>query len=131
MNATLASMGQTCLVDFGVQFTKDLLSMFYIMSFNETTKDSIHDVPNYEVMLFPIIGILIMAEQLIRLYQSKELSRFEDCVINVGSAFIFTLARVFLYVMVIELFDYIHRNHAIIHLPLHSPWTWLFFTADG
>lgn len=86
-------LGHTCLVDYSIQMGKDFASMFYIMSPNETTQDSIHDVPNYEVMLFPIIGALIMIEQLIRVYQHKDMSRFEDCVINVGSAFIFTLAR--------------------------------------
>lgn len=94
MNETMATgLGQACLVDFSIQMAKDMASMFYIMSPNETTKDSIHDVPNYEVMLFPMIGLLILLEQIIRVFQNKDMSRLEDCVINVGSAFIFTLAR--------------------------------------
>lgn len=57
--------------------------------------------------------------------QRKDITRFQDIVINSGSAFIFTLTRVFLLTIVIKIFTFLHENYRIVDLPLHSVWTWL------
>lgn len=57
--------------------------------------------------------------------QRKDITRFSDIVVNTGSAFIFTLTRVFLLTIVINIFSFLHENYRIVDLPLHSVWTWL------
>ncbi|CAG2119474.1 unnamed protein product [Medioppia subpectinata] len=67
-NLTAATMGQ-CLKDTTIRGIKDFLSLFYIMSSYETTYDNAIDVPDYEVNLTFVIGLLVLLEQVIRYFQ--------------------------------------------------------------
>ncbi|XP_054159283.1 alkylglycerol monooxygenase-like [Oppia nitens] len=124
-NGTLTTSIGLCAKDASVQVIKDFLSLFYIMSPMETTKDNPYDVPDYEVTLTPVVGILVLLEQLIRYFQRKDLSRFQDYIINAGSAIIFTLMRVFLLTTSVTIFTLIYENYRLLDLPLHSVWTWI------
>ncbi|CAG2176432.1 unnamed protein product, partial [Oppiella nova] len=96
-NLTVTTMGH-CVKDTSVQVIKDFLSLFYIMSPYETSYDNAIDVPDYEVNsvigLTPVVGFLVILEQVIRYFQRQDLTRFQDYVINAGSAILFTLMRI-------------------------------------
>ena len=47
-NGTLTTVGQ-CFKDTAVKAVSDFLSLFYILSPTETTKEDAYDVPDYEV----------------------------------------------------------------------------------
>ncbi|XP_054158433.1 alkylglycerol monooxygenase-like [Oppia nitens] len=117
--------GQQCARDGAERFVEQLFSLFYILSPSATTYDSPYQVPDYEVALIPAIGLLMILEQIFRFFQHKQFSRFPDFVVNVGSSLIFTLARVFLLTVVINIFIWLYDNYRIVDLPLHSVWTWL------
>ncbi|CAG2108540.1 unnamed protein product, partial [Medioppia subpectinata] len=124
-NSVAMTSGQKCLSDGLDRFAEQFLSLFYIISPMETTRDDPYLVPDYEVALIPAIGLLLVIEQVIRFFQRKQLSRFPDLVINTGSALIFTLARVFLLSLVITIFTWLYTNYRVVDLPLHSVWTWV------
>ncbi|CAG2178431.1 unnamed protein product, partial [Oppiella nova] len=109
-----------CIKDTAVIFTEQLLSLFYILSPLEHTKDNANDVPNYEVALFPVAGLLVVVEQIIRLIKKHPVSRFQDLIINTGSLLLFTLSRALLLGVVVIVFSWIHNNFRIVDLPLHS-----------
>lgn len=124
-NASLELLGRRCLVDMTISGVKDFASLFYLFDIHDSIKETAEEVPNYEILLFPAISALILIEQLIRLVQRKELTRFEDGVINVGSSLLFSLCRIFLYVAVVKAFDFLYSNYRIVDLPLHSVATWV------
>ena len=68
--------------------------------------------------------ILILMEQIIRIFQGKNLIRFPDIVTNVGSGVFFLFARAITLSIIIHLYLYIYKNYRIIDLPLHSIFTW-------
>ena len=125
LNASLSQLGRHCLVDVTSQGLKDFASLFYLFDIHDSIKETAEEVPNYEILLFPSIAALILFEQLLRVLQRKELTRFEDGVINIGSSLLFSLCRIFLYVVVVKAFDFLYSNYRIVDLPLHSVTTWL------
>ena len=52
--------------------------MFYYIKPNSSIFMNVDDVPNYEVQIFPIFGLLIFIEQIIRFCQKKRFSRLSD-----------------------------------------------------
>ena len=54
-SATFGTMAQTCAVDLFSQSTKEFLSLFYIMDIKESIKDSVDDVPNFEIVVSPFL----------------------------------------------------------------------------
>lgn len=123
----LLSVGQ-CLAALPAQALKDFSSLIYLLKVAGSIKEHAEGVPNYEILLFPAILLLAFFEQLVRLLRRQELSRFEEVLINVGSALLFSFARFFLYVRVFQAFDYLHSNFRLLDLPqcaLHSVSSWL------
>nr|XP_027197528.1 alkylglycerol monooxygenase-like [Dermatophagoides pteronyssinus] len=114
-----------CLKDGTIEAGKDLASMFYLMPVHETIKDDIYDVTNYEVKLIPLIAFMVAIEQIIRIIMRKNMSRFEDCIINIASSLVFTLTRVMMFTIVLRIYSWIYANYALVNLPLHSATTWI------
>ncbi|KAH7637081.1 alkylglycerol monooxygenase-like protein 2 [Dermatophagoides farinae] len=114
-----------CLKDGGIEAGKDIASIFYLMPIHDTIKDDIYDVTNYEVKLIPVIALMVTIEQIIRIIMRKQLSRFEDCFINIASSLVFTLTRVVMFTIVLRIYSWLYTNYALVHLPLHSASTWI------
>ncbi|KAI2805374.1 hypothetical protein BLOT_004370 [Blomia tropicalis] len=93
--------------------------MFYYIKPNSSLYMSVDDVPNYEVQIFPIFGLLMMIEQAIR-FLSKE----TDVVVNVGAGLVFVAVRVMLLGIIMKLFYFMYDNYRIIDLPKHCVSTW-------
>ena len=50
-------------------------------------------IDNFEIKFIPVVIFLLIVEQLIRLFERKDLSRFQDIAINFGASLIFILSR--------------------------------------
>lgn len=70
-------------------------------------------------------SVFIILEQIIRIYQRKDLTRLQDFVTNLGSTIIFLFSRILFLGVMIHVYIYLYNNFRIIDLPFHSIWTWL------
>ena len=69
-------------------------------------------------------GVFLVVEQIIRIYQRKDLTRIQDLITNTGSAIIFLFSRVLFLGMMIHVYVYLYDHYRIVDMPLHSFWTW-------
>jgi len=99
--------------------------LFYLITPNSSTFSTPHDVPNYEVQIFPAFGLLISIEQIIRFFQRKRASRMSDLVLNMGAGLLFVVMRVLLLGTVLRLFYFLYDNYRIIDLPKTCISTWI------
>nr|XP_027194714.1 alkylglycerol monooxygenase-like [Dermatophagoides pteronyssinus]XP_027194715.1 alkylglycerol monooxygenase-like [Dermatophagoides pteronyssinus] len=98
--------------------------MFYYVKPNSSIFMSVDEVPNYEVQIFPIFGVLVIIEQMIRLMQRKRFSRLSDVIVNIGAGLVFVAVRVALLGVVLKLFYFLYDNYRIVDLPKNCVSTW-------
>ncbi|OTF74975.1 hypothetical protein BLA29_010780, partial [Euroglyphus maynei] len=106
-----------CTSLMGQGLVEQLGWMFYYVKPNSSIFMSVDEVPNYEVQIFPIFGVLVIIEQMIRLMQRKRFSRLSDVIINIGAGLIFVAVRVALLGVVLKLFYFLYDNYRIVDLP--------------
>ncbi|CAG2173871.1 unnamed protein product [Oppiella nova] len=126
-NETSLTMGSVseCLWDGVYRFIELVLSLFYIMVPQRYTYDDPYQVPDYEVTVIPAIAFIFTIELVTRFVQRKQFPRYPDMIINIWSALINTLARIFLLTIIISIYTWLYTNYRIVDLPLHSVWTWI------
>ena len=76
------------------------------------------------IQIFPIFGLLLLIEQIIRFCQKKRFSRLSDVVVNIGAGLIFVACRVMLLGIIMKLFYFLYDNYRIVDLPKHCVSTW-------
>ncbi|XP_054164701.1 alkylglycerol monooxygenase-like [Oppia nitens] len=109
------------LLDGGIE---QLGWMFYLISPNKSLFNTPHEVPNYEVQIFPIFTLFMVIEQIIRFFQRKRASRVTDILINLGAGLLFVVARVLLLGTVLSIFYFLYDNYRIVDLPPTCISTW-------
>lgn len=67
--------------------------MFYLISPWSSAYESPHQVPNYEVAVFPAISILVGLEQFYKLITGKKNNKLNDIIVNMGAGYLFVLMR--------------------------------------
>ncbi|KAF7488343.1 Alkylglycerol monooxygenase [Sarcoptes scabiei] len=114
----------SCLSLMGRGLLEQLGWMFYYIKPKNSLFMSVDEVPNYEVQIFPIFGVLMVIEQIIRLLQRKRFSRLSDVIVNTGAGLVFVALRVALLGVVLKLFYFLYDNYRLVDLPKNCISTW-------
>ncbi|XP_028927078.1 alkylglycerol monooxygenase isoform X1 [Ornithorhynchus anatinus] len=108
-----------------ISFSQGIRMMFYVMKPNETSFQSIEEVPDYVKKATPFFISLLLLEFLVSwIHQGKPASRVDDALTSLSAGVLSRLPSLFFRSFEISSYIYIWENFRLFGLPWDSPWTW-------
>lgn len=99
--------------------------LFYLVSPNETSFETIAEVPEYVNQAAPYFFICILLENLILLAKGKSLMRPNDGFNSIAHGLISTFHGLLIRSTEVAAFIWVHEHWCVYRLPWDSAWTWL------
>eukprot|EP00057_Strongylocentrotus_purpuratus_P009087 XP_011663561.1 PREDICTED: alkylglycerol monooxygenase-like [Strongylocentrotus purpuratus] len=101
--------------------------MFYAVTPNETSFQTLDEVPEYiiEAASFFIISVII-EEIYLRFKDGGKEDRFADSITSMIAGMFMVITGLFTKAMELGIYVYVFENFCIYELPWDSPWTWFF-----
>eukprot|EP00057_Strongylocentrotus_purpuratus_P031413 XP_784522.1 PREDICTED: alkylglycerol monooxygenase [Strongylocentrotus purpuratus] len=114
-------------VIFKVDGATGVRRMFYAVTPNETSFETLDEVPKYIVEAAPFFMISVIIEEIYLRYQDggKE-DRFADGITSMIAGMFMIITGLFTKAMELGIYVYVFENFCIYELPWDSPWTWFF-----
>ncbi|EFB24775.1 hypothetical protein PANDA_005666, partial [Ailuropoda melanoleuca] len=108
-----------------VSVSQGIRMMFYMMKPNETSFQTLEEVPDYVKQATPFFISLILLELVISWFlKGKPPGRLDDALTSISAGIFSRLPSLFSRSIELTTYIYIWENYRLISLPWHSPWTW-------
>ncbi|KAG8200882.1 hypothetical protein JTE90_015786 [Oedothorax gibbosus] len=98
--------------------------LFYVVSPNRTSFETIEEVPDYTVQVIPYFLALLAVEQLYLKFKKKRTMRVNDAIGSVSQGVLSEISRIILQSWKLAAYIYIYTHWRVIDLPWNSLWTW-------
>ncbi|XP_075908581.1 alkylglycerol monooxygenase [Petromyzon marinus] len=98
--------------------------MFYALSPNESSFETLHEVPNYVAQAVPYFWAMILLEVTLCWYKGTRLPRVNDTVSSVSAGMLSQLAKLLTRSVELSAFIFVHDRYRVASLPWDSPLTW-------
>nr|XP_004652903.2 alkylglycerol monooxygenase [Jaculus jaculus] len=116
-----------------VSVSQGVRMMFYMMKPNETSFQTIEEVPDYVKKATPFFISLMLLELTVSwIFRGKPPGRLDDALTSMSAGVLSQLPRLFFRSIEVTTYIYIWENYRLFDLPWDSPWTWYltFFGVD-
>ncbi|XP_039718368.1 alkylglycerol monooxygenase isoform X3 [Pteropus medius] len=108
-----------------VSVSQGVRMMFYMMKPNETSFQTLEEVPDYVKKATPFFISLMLLELVVSwIRKRKPPSRLDDALTSISAGVLSRLPRLFTRSIELTSYTYIWENHRLISLPWDSLWTW-------
>ncbi|XP_057160513.1 alkylglycerol monooxygenase isoform X9 [Ursus arctos] len=108
-----------------VSVSQGIRMMFYMMKPNETSFQTLEEVPDYVKQATPFFISLILLELVVSwILKGKPPGRLDDALTSISAGIFSRLPSLFSRSIELTTYIYIWENYRLISLPWHSPWTW-------
>ncbi|KAK7088891.1 alkylglycerol monooxygenase-like [Littorina saxatilis] len=106
--------------------------LFYLVTPNETSFESLEEVPEYVNEAAPYFLISVVLENLIMLAKGKSLMRCNDAWNSMAHGVISTLHGLLMRGTELAAYIWFYQRFCLYELPWNSPWTWIlcFLATD-
>lgn len=99
--------------------------MFYMLQPNETSFQSLEEVPDYVKQATPIFISLILLELVVSwIRRGKPPGRLDDALTSMSAGVLSRLPGLFFRSIEVTSYVYVWENYRLCSLPWDSPWTW-------
>ncbi|KAK3106255.1 hypothetical protein FSP39_016156 [Pinctada imbricata] len=102
-----------------------LRRLVYLVSPNETSFETVEDVPKYVDEAIPFFVALMLLEIPILLVKGKKLPRFNDGFSSIANGLLSLLHNLLFRSVELATYIWVFERFNIVQLPWDSPWTWL------
>ncbi|XP_036912152.1 alkylglycerol monooxygenase isoform X3 [Sturnira hondurensis] len=108
-----------------VSVSQGIRMMFYMMKPNETSFQTLEEVPDYVKKATPFFISLMLLELVVSwLRKGKPPGRLDDALTSISAGVLSRLPSLFSRSIELTSYIYIWENYRLISLPWDSPWTW-------
>ncbi|KAM5271804.1 alkylglycerol monooxygenase [Ctenodactylus gundi] len=108
-----------------VSVSQGVRILFYIMKPNETSFQTLEEVPDYVKQATPFFISLILLELVVSwLRKGKPPGRVDDALTSMSAGVMSRLPGLFFRSIEVTSYVYIWENYRLFTLPWDSPWTW-------
>ncbi|XP_006832354.1 PREDICTED: alkylglycerol monooxygenase [Chrysochloris asiatica] len=108
-----------------VSISQGVRAMFYLMKPNETSFQTLEEVPNYVEKATPLFISLMILELIISwLHKGKLPGRLDDVLASLSAGVLSQLPSLLFRSIELTSYVYIWENYRLFNLPWDSPWTW-------
>ncbi|KFM59213.1 Alkylglycerol monooxygenase, partial [Stegodyphus mimosarum] len=105
-------------------FLERLGYLFYIVSPNKTSFETVEEVPDYVPQVVPHFLLLFLLEIFISAYKKKSAVRVNDAIGSISQGMLQQLSNVLFRGIQLVAYTYIYNNWRLVTLPWNSIWTW-------
>uniref|UniRef100_A0AC35G608 Fatty acid hydroxylase domain-containing protein n=1 Tax=Panagrolaimus sp. PS1159 TaxID=55785 RepID=A0AC35G608_9BILA len=105
---------------------KNLRTMFYIVTPNETTYSRVEDVPDYFEKARPWFLLLVFMEFIVGRLTDKSHYALNDTITSMNAGILSLLPKIGGRTMSLTLYTYIYENYRFFDVPIDSIWIWIF-----
>ncbi|XP_058152908.1 alkylglycerol monooxygenase isoform X2 [Dasypus novemcinctus] len=110
-----------------VSFSQGVRMMFYIMKPNETSFQTLEEVPAYVEKATPFFISLMLLELVVSwLHKGKLPGQVDDALTSLSAGVFSRLPSLFSRSIELTSYIYVWENYRLFALPWDSPWTWYF-----
>ncbi|XP_069852259.1 alkylglycerol monooxygenase [Dipodomys merriami] len=116
-----------------VSFSQGFRMLFYLIQPNETSFQTLEEVPNYVKEATPFFISLMLLELLVSwLHKGKPSGRLDDALTSMSAGVLSRLPHLFFRSIEMTSYIYIWENYRLFNLPWDSSWTWYltFLSVD-
>uniref|UniRef100_A0A7N9CPJ2 Alkylglycerol monooxygenase n=1 Tax=Macaca fascicularis TaxID=9541 RepID=A0A7N9CPJ2_MACFA len=116
-----------------VSFSQGFRMLFYTMKPNETSFQTLEEVPDYVKKATPFFISLMLLELVVSwIHKGKSPGRLDDALTSISAGVLSRLPSLFFRSIELTSYIYIWENYRLFSLPWDSPWTWYltFFGVD-
>lgn len=106
------------------KFVDGVRRLFYVVSPNETSFETVEEVPYYIAQAIPFFIFLIFVEYVAQVLTGKKRTRLNDGITSVGSGLFSETVKFLLKGSEVMTYLYIYENYRLTTLPWNSAWTW-------
>ncbi|XP_071511297.1 alkylglycerol monooxygenase-like [Diadema antillarum] len=100
--------------------------LFYAVTPNETSFQTLEEVPPYIVEASPFFVISVILEEIILCLKDRgKDDRFADSITSMTSGMFLLVTGIFTKTLELGGYIYVYENFRLYDLPWDSPWTWL------
>nr|XP_055170454.1 alkylglycerol monooxygenase isoform X2 [Nyctereutes procyonoides] len=108
-----------------VSVSQKIRMMFYMMKPNETSFQTLEEVPDYVKQATPFFISLMLLELVISwILKGKPPGRLDDALTSISAGVFSRLPSLFSRSIELTTYIYVWENYRLINLPWDSPWTW-------
>ncbi|KAM5204206.1 alkylglycerol monooxygenase isoform 3-T3 [Hipposideros larvatus] len=108
-----------------VSVSQGFRMMFYVMKPNETSFQTLEEVPDYVKKATPFFISLILLELVISwIHKGKPSGRLDDALTSISAGVLSRLPSLFSRSIELTSYIYVWENYRFLSLPWDSPWTW-------
>ncbi|XP_077613750.1 alkylglycerol monooxygenase isoform X2 [Crocuta crocuta] len=108
-----------------VSVSQGIRMMFYMMKPNETSFQTLEEVPDYVKQATPFFISLMLLELVVSwILKGKPPGRLDDALTSISAGILSRLPSLFSRSIELTTYIYIWENYRLIILPWDSPWTW-------
>ncbi|XP_074122689.1 alkylglycerol monooxygenase [Sminthopsis crassicaudata] len=108
-----------------VSLSQGIRMMFYAMKPNETSFQSLEEVPDYVKQATPFFITLILLELVLSwILKGKPAGRVDDALTSISAGVLSRLPRLFFRSIELSAYIYVWENYRLFELPWDSLWTW-------
>uniref|UniRef100_A0ABI7VZX5 Alkylglycerol monooxygenase n=1 Tax=Felis catus TaxID=9685 RepID=A0ABI7VZX5_FELCA len=108
-----------------VSVSQGVRMMFYMMKPNETSFQTLEEVPDYVKQATPFFISLMLLELVVSwILKGKAPGRLDDALTSMSAGILSRLPSLFSRSIELTTYIYIWENYRLIILPWDSPWTW-------
>ncbi|XP_004676792.1 PREDICTED: alkylglycerol monooxygenase isoform X1 [Condylura cristata] len=108
-----------------VSVSQGIRVMFYMMTPNETSFQTLEEVPDYVKKATPFFISLILLELVVSwIHKGKPSGRMDDALTSISAGVLSRLPSLFFRSIELTSYVYVWENYSLISLPWDSPWTW-------
>ncbi|XP_077853126.1 alkylglycerol monooxygenase isoform X6 [Macaca mulatta] len=116
-----------------VSFSQGFRMLFYTMKPNETSFQTLEEVPDYVKKATPFFISLMLLELVVSwIHKGKSPGRLDDALTSISAGVLSRLPSLFFRSIELTSYIYIWEKYRLFSLPWDSPWTWYltFFGVD-
>uniref|UniRef100_A0A667HI18 Alkylglycerol monooxygenase n=1 Tax=Lynx canadensis TaxID=61383 RepID=A0A667HI18_LYNCA len=108
-----------------VSVSQGVRMLFYMMKPNETSFQTLEEVPDYVKQATPFFISLMLLELVVSwILKGKAPGRLDDALTSMSAGILSRLPSLFSRSIELTTYIYIWENYRLIILPWDSPWTW-------
>ncbi|XP_075862513.1 alkylglycerol monooxygenase isoform X1 [Microcebus murinus] len=108
-----------------VSVSQGVRMMFYMMKPNETSFQTLEEVPDYVQKATPFFISLMLLELVVSwICKGKPPGRLDDALTSISAGVLSRLPSLFFRSIELTTYIYIWENYRLFNLPWDSPWTW-------